>query len=172
MSHNPLPDGLSQLSILTVWKVSRISSGIAEHFCLFQTGGTTKTLSAHKGSRTTSKTMWAAGLPGHRRTDWVSSAWEILFSSLVVLWSPHGLPLRSSTTLWTRKSLWRAECSITAGRVLFGPTFGDAYYITIVVSSQSVLYATFNRHALMFSFMESRIPPRLRIDVSSSEGFK
>jgi hypothetical protein len=161
VSHNPLPDGLSQLNILAVWKVSRISSGIAERFCPFQTGGTTKTLSEHKGSRTTSKIMWTAGLPGHRRTDWVSSAWRILFLSLVVLWSPHGLPLRSWTTPWTRKSLWRAERSITAWRVSFGPTFGDAYYITIVVLSQSVPQASFSRHALIFFLcsMECRIPP-------------
>jgi hypothetical protein len=164
VSHNPLPDSLSQLNILAVRKVSRIGFRIAEHFCLFQTGGTTKMSSAHKCSRTTSKIMWTAGLPGHRRTDWVSSVWKILFSSLVVLWSPHGLPLRSWRTPWTRKFLWRAEHSITAGRVLFGPTSGDAYYITIVVPSWSVRQATFspiNRHALMFflSSMESRIPP-------------
>ena len=113
-------------------------------------GGTTKTSSAHKCSRTTSKIMWAAGLPGHKRTDWVSSAWKILSSSLVVLWSPHGLPLCSWTTLWTRKSLWRAEHSITLVRALIGPTFGDAYYITIVVSSQFVPNAMLSRHVLMF----------------------
>ena len=39
----------------------------------------------------------------------------------------------------------------TAGRFFFGPTFGDAYFVTIVVSSQSVPHATSSRHALMFS---------------------
>ena len=160
MSHDPLQDSFSRSNILVAWKVSRLNSGIAEHCCLFQTGGTTKTLSVHNCSRTISKLMWTAGSPGHRRTDWVSSAWKILSSSLVVLWSLHGLPLRSWTTPWTRKSLWRAESLITAGRVLFGPTFGDAYYITIVVLNQSVYQATFSRHTLMFflSSMESRIP--------------
>ena len=161
-------------NILAVWKMSRISSGIAEHFCLFQKGGTTKTLSAHKCSRTISKLMRTAGLPGHRRTDWVSSVWMISFSSLVVPWSPHGLLLRSWTIPWTRKSLWRAGRSITAGQVFFGPVFGDAYYITIVVSSQSVPQATFSWHLLMcfLSSMESRIPPWLRINVSSSGVFE
>jgi hypothetical protein len=138
VSHDPLPDSPSQLNTLAVWKESRIGSEIAEHFCLFPTGDTTKTLSAHKRSRTTSKIMWTAGLVGHRRTNWVSGAWKNLFSSLVVLWSLHGLPLHSWTTPWTRKFLLRAERSITAERILFGPTFGDGYHITIVVSSQSV----------------------------------
>lgn len=66
------------------------------------------------------------------------------------LWSPHGLPLRLWTTSWRQKSLWRPERSITVGRVLFGPTFGDPYHIKIVVSSQSVPHATFYRHTLMF----------------------
>jgi len=157
VSHNLFQAGLSQLNIPAVWKVSRLGSGIiAEHFCLFQTGGNTKTLSVRKRSRTTSKVMGTAGLHGHRRTDWVSSAWRILFSSLVVLWSAHGLPLHSWATPWMRKSLWRAERSITAGRVLFGPTFGDAYYITIVISNQSVPLATFSRHALMLFLVPCR----------------
>ena len=161
MSYNPRPDSLSQLNILAVWRMSRISSRIPEQFCLFQAGGTMKTLSAHKCSRATYKIMWTAGLLGHRRTDWVSSASKILFSSLVVLWSPHGLPLRSWTTPWTRKFLWRAEHTITAVPVLFGPTFGDACCIIIVVSSQFVPQATFSRQALMFMFSstESRNPP-------------
>ena len=161
MSHNPLPYNFSQLNSLAVWKLSRISSRIAELFCLFQMGGTTKTLSAHNRSRNTSKITETAGLHGHRRTDWASSTWKILFSSLVVLWSPHGLPLHSWTTPWTQKSLWRAERSIMAERVSFGPTFGDGYYITIVVSSQSVPQATFGRHELMYflSSIEGRILP-------------
>ena len=174
MSHDPLLDSFSRSNILVVWKVSRLNSGIAEHCCLFQTGGTTKTLSVHNCSRTISKLMWTAGSPGHRRTDWVSSAWRILSSSLVVLWSPHGLPLHSWTIPWTRKSHWRAERLITAGRVLFGLTFGDAYYITIVVLNQSVPQTTFSRHALMvfLSSMESRIPSWLRINVSSLGAFE
>ena len=40
------------------------------------------------------------------------------------------------------KSLWRAKRSTTAGRVSFGPTFGDAYYIKVVFSSQFILHAT------------------------------
>ena len=87
MSHTPLPESLGQLNILAVWKVSRISPGNAEHFCFFQTGGSTKTLSDHKRSSTTSEIMFPTGLPGHRRTNWVSSAWKILFSSLVTSWA-------------------------------------------------------------------------------------
>ena len=134
-------------------KASHIGSEIPEHFCLFQTEDTTKTLSAHNHSSITSKIMWTAGLPGHRRTYWVSRAWKISFSSLVVLWSPRGLPLHSPTTLRTRKSLWRAERSITVELVLFGPIFGEVYYITIVVSSQSVPPAASSLHGLIFFFV-------------------
>jgi hypothetical protein len=57
---------------------------------------------------------------------------------------------------------------------LFGLIFGEAYYITIVVSSQSVPQAMFSRRALMFfrSSVESRNPPWLRINVSSSGAFE
>ena len=136
--------------------MSRISSGIAVQFCLFQAAGTMKTLSVHKCSRATYKIMWTAGLPGHRRIDWVSIAWKILSSSLVVLWFPHGLPLRLWTTPWTPKFVWRVEHTITAGRVLFGPTFGDTCCITIVISSQFVPQATFSLHALTFSLVPWR----------------
>ena len=174
MSHNPLQDSPSQLNFPEVWNGSRISSEIAEHFCLFQTGDTTKMLYAHNRSNATSGIVWTAGLPGHRRTNWVSSAQKILFSSLVVLWSPRGLPLPSWTTLWMRKSLWLPERSITVERVLFGRISGEAYYTTIVVSSTSVPHATFSRQALMFfrSSMESRNPAWLRINVSSSGAFE
>ena len=84
-----------------------------------------------------------AGLPVHRRTNWVSSTWKILFSSLVVLWSPHGLLLYSWMTLWVQKYLWRAELSIVMGQVLFGPTFRDVYHITIVLSRYISLILSF-----------------------------
>ena len=66
-----------------------------------------------------------------------TSRW--LFAGVVVCVAIGALSLRSWTTLWRRKFLWRAEhLAITVGRVLFGAICGDQYGIVIAVSTLSV----------------------------------
>jgi hypothetical protein len=133
-----------------VWKVSRISSGIVEHFYLFPTGVIAKTLSARKCSKITSETMWTGGLSGHRRTNLASSAWKILFLSLVVRWSPLGQPQHLRTALQRREFHWRVESLAKLGPVSFGGMFGDMCRITTVVLTQFVPQTIcFVRHALI-----------------------
>jgi hypothetical protein len=157
VSHNSLSESLSQLNILAVWKLSRIGSRIAELLSLPNGGHHEDAIRAqafedYVQDYVDSWFTWAQrNRLGVERVEDL-----ILVSGCTVLWSPHGLPLRSRTTPWTRKSLWRADRSITAGRVLFGPTFGDAYYIIIVVSNQSVPQTTFSWHALMFFLVPRR----------------
>ena len=151
----------------------RISSGIAEQFCLFLTGATGKTLSAQRRSKTTFEIMWSAGLAGHRRTDWASSAWKNLFLSLVVLWSLHGAPPHPWKTLRRPKSLWRAAYSVTNGQVLFGATFGDPWCITIAVSTQSVPQATFAPRALtIYLLYQKQHPPTTLDQCAFIKGFR
>ena len=164
MSHNPSWATSVDFDIFTVWTESRISSGIAEQFCLFLTGATIETPSAQKRLRTTSEIMRSAGSAGYGRTSWASSAWKILFLSLVVLWSLHGPLPQTWTTLRMPKSFWRAERSLTNGRALFGATFGDPWCITIAVSTRSVPQATFAPRALTFYLLYRKQHPPTTLD--------
>ena len=131
MSHNPVTDCFNSLILSLVGpKVKRIHAGLGVmvHSCHFLTGVIAKTSSAQKRSRTTSEIMWSVGLPGHRTTNWASSAWKISFSSLDVLWSHHGPLLHSMITqLACQRMLprypWTPKSSITVGHSFFGATF-------------------------------------------------
>ena len=131
-------DNSVEFDILVVLKVSRIRSGIVEHFYLFPMGVTAKTLSARKYSKTTSEIMWTGGSTGHRITSSASNAWKTLSLSLVVHWSPHGLRQHLWTTPSTQKCHWQADCLATLGPISFGAMFGDVCRITTVVSIQFV----------------------------------
>lgn len=155
--------------MLTVRKVSHITVGVMEHFYFFPTGVVVQTLSVQNCLKTISETMWSAGSPGPRRTNRASSAWKILFLFLAVLWSLHGPLLRSCTTLWKRKFLWRGERSVMEGSVSFGAILGDPWSIMTAISTQSVPLRSFTRHALIFPFgIKSQIYLRLLINASSS----
>ncbi|SRR6266403_38834 len=158
----------------TLAVLSRIGSGLTEHSCLFPTEVIAKTLSARKRSKTTSEIMWIDGSTGHRPTNWVSSAWKILSSSPAVRWPCHGLPPRLWTTLWRQKFLWREERLVMLGPVSLGATFGDAWRITTVVSTQFVLQTTFTRHelTLLLLLYGKQNPPMLADQCVFIRGFR